>query len=70
VLAFCEQVAPDADLAGGWELRKEIRLFSTIAWLYVVVRGSLHHLFELDIGLSIGKNLAHLGDVVLQEMLI
>jgi len=35
-----------------------------------VVEGSLHCLFKLDVGLSTGKNLAHLGDVVLQEMLV
>ena len=55
-------------MVGGFTRR--LQLSSTIAWLCGVVRGSLHRLFELDIRLSTGKNLAHLGDVVLQEMLL
>jgi len=49
---------------------RRLRLPSTTAWLCGVVVRSLHRLFELDVGLSMGKNLAHLGDIVLQEMLV
>ena len=49
---------------------RRLQLSSAIAWLCGVVRGSLHRLFELDVGLSTGKNLTHLGDIVLQEMLV
>ena len=35
-----------------------------------MVRESLHRPFELNVGLSMGKNLAHLGDIVIQEMFV
>jgi len=56
------------DLVGGQELYEETSLPSTIAWLRGVVGESLHHLFELAVRLSPGKNLTHLGNVVIQEV--
>ena len=49
---------------------RRLRLPYTITWLCEVVGGSLHRLFELNVGLSTNKNLAHLANVVLQEMLV
>ena len=46
-----------------------LRLSFTIT-CRAVVGGSLHHLFKLDVRLSSGKNLAHLDDIILQEMFV
>ena len=47
-----------------------VRLCSIIPWLCGEVGGSLHCLLQLDIRLSLGKVFAHLGDVMLQEVLV
>ena len=49
---------------------RRLRLSSMIARLRGVTGGSLHRLFKLDIRLGSGKNLAHLGGVVLQEVFV
>jgi len=46
---------------------RRLRLSSIIGRFHGVVRGSLHHLFKLDVRLSSGKDFAHIGDM-LQEM--
>jgi len=48
---------------------RRLQLSSANTWLRGVVGGSLHRLFELDVGLSTYKNLTHIGDVDLQKML-
>ena len=65
VLASCEQDAPVPIWRVVRSFARRLRLSSAIAWLCGVVGGSLHRLFELDVELDTGKNLAHLGDVVL-----
>ena len=35
-----------------------------------MVGGSLHRIFKLDVRLSSGKDLAHLGEIVLQEVFV
>jgi len=47
-----------------------LQLSSTIAWFHGVVGGSLHRLFELDVRLSSGKDLTHLGSITLQEVFV
>ena len=49
---------------------RRLRLPSTIARLYRMIRESLHRLFKLDVTLSSGKDLANIGDVVLQEVFV
>ena len=48
---------------------RRLRLLSTIAWFRGVFGGNLHRLLMLDVRLSLGNDLAHLGDVLL-EMLV
>ena len=68
MLAFCEQVAPGIDLKRGRELRAETS--TSFHHRLISRRGSLHRLFKLDVRLSLRKDLAHLGDIVLQEVFV
>ena len=47
-----------------------LRLSSTIARFHGVVGGSLYHLFKLNVRLSTGNDLTHLGDIMLQEVFV
>ena len=46
------------------------RLSSVIARLCGVIGGSLHYIFQLDVGLSLRQDFAHLSDIVLQEVIV
>ena len=69
-LASCEHATPGADLEGSRELREETSTFLRNRLALRSGRESLHRLPKLDVGLSMGRNLAHFGDILLQEMLI
>ena len=69
VLASCKRVAPNVGLERDRELYEEILTFFHHHLVCGVVGGSFHRLFELDVRLRSEKDLAHLGDIMLQEVL-
>ena len=70
VFASYEQVAPVSILSVVGNFVRRLRLPPTITWFRRVIGGSLHHLFKLDVRLGSKKDLAHLGDIVLQEVFV
>ena len=66
--ASCEQATPSADLEGGQELLEKTSSFlhrCLASWSGRRKPPSL-----LDVGLSTSKNLSHLSNIVLQEILV